>query len=435
MPNIVVAGAQWGDEGKGKIVDLLAARVQVVARYNGGHNAGHTVIIEGQKFVLHLIPSGILHAGVLCVMGNGMVIAPAAFDAELGELVQRGVDVADNLVLSDRAHLILPHHQAIEALTEELRGARKIGTTLRGIGPAYEDKMGRRGIRLGDLFEKSTLLEKLAEPRRHFETLMRGAGREPQVDWAALADDLLAFGQRHKARIVDTAAVLHGEMARGYSVLFEGAQATLLDIDCGTYPFVTSSSASAGGVCTGLGVPPTRIDGVLGIAKAYCTRVGAGPFPSEMQGEMGEVVRKRGHEYGASTGRPRRCGWFDAVAMRFTHRINGFDSLAITKLDVLDDLDEIQICVAYRRGDARIEEFPADTAVLETCEPICETFPGWKAQTSGVRDFKDLPEKAQAYLRRIEELVGAEIGIVSTGPDRVDTIVRARSAIASWFAG
>jgi adenylosuccinate synthase len=433
MPNIVIAGAQWGDEGKGKLVDLLAERVQVVARYNGGHNAGHTVIVGGRRFVLHLIPSGILHSGVLCVIGNGVVVDPAALEKEAAELEALGVEVGDNLVLSDRAHLILPHHRALEALSEEARGARKIGTTLRGIGPAYEDKAGRRGVTLGDLRRPAGLAEKLAEARRHYEQVLRGAGRSPEVDWERVVSDLAAFGERQRARIQDVSLVLHRVMARGYSVLFEGAQAALLDLDHGTYPYVTCSSAAAGGAATGTGVPPTRIDGALGVAKAYCTRVGTGPFPSEAARGVGEALRERGGEYGATTGRPRRCGFFDAVAVRYAVRLNGFDTLAITKLDVLDELEEILVCTGYRFEGQTLEEMPADSSVLAACEPVYERLPGWRTPTLGSREWRDLPENAHRYVERLGELVGAEIGVVSTGPDREQTILRAQSALARWF--
>ncbi len=433
MPNIVIVGTQWGDEGKGKIVDLLSSKVEVVARYNGGHNAGHTVIVGGERFVLHLIPSGILHDGLLCVMGNGMVIEPGALEKEIGELRSRGVTVDENLVISDRAHLILPHHMALESMAEELRGARKLGTTLRGIGPAYEDKAARRGVRMGDLARPETLPGKLAEARRQYELVCRGADRPASVDWDAVVRDLTAFGARVRDHIADTSIVLQRQMARGYSILFEGAQATHLDVDHGSYPFVTSSAAGAGGVASGLGIPPTRIDGALGIAKAYTTRVGAGPLPSEIGGDLEEQIRQRGNEFGASTGRPRRCGWFDAVVVRYSVRVNGLDALAITKLDVLDELAEIKLCVGYSYRGERIDETPADIAVLEACEPIYETMPGWKSSTAGLRDFSVLPAAARAYLDRIQELVGAEIGMVSTGPDRLDTLTRAKSAIASWF--
>ena len=433
MPNIVIAGAQWGDEGKGKVVDLLTERVQVVARYNGGHNAGHTVIVAGKKYVLHLVPSGILHPGILCVIGNGVVVDPVAFERETGELAALGVEIGGNLLLSDRAHLILPHHRSLEALSEEQRGARKIGTTLRGIGPAYEDKAGRRGLTTGDLLRPVAVPDKLAEARRHYEEVLRGAGRAPDVDWETLYADLAAFGDRHRSRIVDVSLVLQRQMKQGYSILFEGAQATLLDVDHGTYPYVTSSAAAAGGAATGCGVPPTRIDGVLGVAKAYCTRVGTGPFPTEQHGPEGAQIRERGAEYGASTGRPRRCGWFDAVAVRYAVRVNGFDTLAITKLDVLDELEAVPVCTGYRFEGETLEEMPSDASILEACEPVYEMLPGWKTATAGVRDWAMLPENARRYVERLAGLVGAEIGLVSTGPDRDQTVIRGRSALASWF--
>jgi len=434
MPNIVVAGAQWGDEGKGKIVDLLADKVQVVVRYNGGHNAGHTVIVGGKKTVLHLVPSGILHPGILCVLGNGTVVDLWALEKEIGELEAAGIEVGEDFVISDRAHLILPHHRAVEALTEELRGARKIGTTLRGIGPAYEDKAGRRGIRTGDLLRPAELPAKLCEARRHYELICRGADHKPCVDWDALVADLTAFGERMRPRIVDAAAVLHRELAQGRSILFEGAQATSLDIDFGTYPFVTSSSAATGGASVGSGVPPTRIDAALGILKAYTTRVGGGPLPTEIGGELEETIRKRGGEYGASTGRPRRCGWFDGPVVRHAVCINGFDSLALMKVDVLDGLSEVKICTGYRFEGATLTTLPGDLSVVERSEPVYETMPGWSESSVGARDFADLPKPAQRYIERLSELAGCEIGIVSTGPDRSQTIIRSRSALASWFA-
>jgi adenylosuccinate synthase len=367
------------------------------------------------------------------VMGNGMVIDPWALEKEIEELRQRKVEVEDNLVISDRAHLILPHHRALEALAEEQRGGRKIGTTLRGIGPAYEDKAGRRGLRMVDLLRPEALKSKLEDARRHYEQICRGAGRTPEVDWEALVNDLVGFGGRLGPRIVDAVTVLHRHLASGYSILFEGAQATLLDIDHGSYPFVTSSSAGAGGAAVGLGVPPTRIDGVLGIAKAYTTRVGAGPLPTEIGGDLEEAIRQRGGEFGASTGRPRRCGWFDAVVTRYSTRVNGFDALALTKLDVLDGQPEIKVCVAYDHHGERIEEMPADLGVLEACQPVYEILPGWDTPTAGLRDFAMLPDAARRYVDRLAELCGAEIGIVSTGADRTETILRSGSAIASWF--
>jgi adenylosuccinate synthase len=362
-----------------------------------------------------------------------MVIDPWALEQELQELAERGVALDDNLVISDRAHLILPHHRALEKMAEEQRGDRKIGTTLRGIGPAYEDKAARRGLRMGDLLRPEALPGKLREPRLHYENLCRGAGRAMDVDWDALVRDLGDFGRRLGPRITDTSLVLQRQMAQGYSVLFEGAQATLLDIDHGSYPYVTSSSAIAGGVLTGLGIPPTRVDGVLGIAKAYTTRVGAGPLPSEIGGTLEEEIRKRGGEFGAVTGRPRRCGWFDAVVVRYSTRVNGFDSIALTKLDVLDILAQVQVCVAYRYRGESLRELPSDLDVLMACEPVYETLPGWEKPTAGVRDIADLPAAAKRYVDRLSELVGAEIGIISTGSDRRETIFRPKSAIANWF--
>jgi adenylosuccinate synthase len=362
-----------------------------------------------------------------------MVIDPWALEKEMGELREQGVVFDDNLVISDRAHLILPHHRALEAVSEEMRGARKIGTTNRGIGPAYEDKAGRRGVTMGDLQRAGHLPAKLAEARRHYETICRGAGREPAVDWDALALELAGFSDRLRPFIKDASLVLHRQMAHGYSVLFEGAQATLLDVDHGSYPFVTSSTGVSGGAATGLGVPPTRIDGVIGVAKAYTTRVGGGPLPTEIGGALEDEVRARGKEFGASTGRPRRCGWFDAVVVRYASRINGFDTLALTKLDVLDELPEIKVCTGYRFEGDLLTEMPADTAVLEACEPVYETLPGWKASTQGTRAFDHLPKAARGYVERVSEVVGCEVGIVSTGPDRADTILRPSSAVANWF--
>ncbi len=434
MPNIVIVGAQWGDEGKGKVVDLLTGKVQVVARYNGGHNAGHTVIVGDKKYIVHVIPSGILHPGILCVAGNGMVINPGAFEKEKKELEDLGVEVGEDLVLSDRIHLILPHHYALEALSEEQRGKQALGTTLRGTGPAYEDKAGRRGVRMGDLLRPATLPDKLTEARRHYEAVVRGVGREPEVDWDAVVTELRAFGERHGGKIKDASLVLQQQMSRGYSILFEGAQATLLDLDHGTYPFVTSSSATAAGVAVGAGVPPSSLDGVVGIAKAYCTRVGTGPFPSEAEESEGNALRERGQEYGATTGRPRRCGWFDAVAARYAHRLSGFDTIGLTKLDVLDEAEEIPVCVGYRVGGETLTDFPSDLSVLDECEPVYERLPGWQSPTPGIREWNQLPEAARRYVERLSELVGAEVGLVSTGPDREQTIIRGNSALASWFA-
>ncbi len=356
--NIAVLGAQWGDEGKGKIVDLLTPHFSIVARYQGGHNAGHTVYVAGRKFVLHLIPSGILHAGVTCVIGNGVVIDPQALFKEVEELRALGIEVGDRLLISDKAHLILPYHRELDVLSEARRGERKIGTTSRGIGPAYEDKIGRRGIRVCDLIDNQALADEVRENVHARNQIIK----DSTLDWEAVYEQLLSHGASMRRWTGDASLFLANAMREGRRVLFEGAQATMLDIDHGTYPYVTSSNASIGGVCTGLGVPPRAIGGVLGVAKAYTTRVGEGPLPTELFGEMAERLREGGQEYGASTGRPRRCGWYDAVVVRYSARINGLDSLALTKLDVLDGLDEVKICTGYRIGNREIREFPADLA-------------------------------------------------------------------------
>ncbi|MEW6322018.1 MAG: adenylosuccinate synthase [Acidobacteriota bacterium] len=427
--NIAVVGAQWGDEGKGKIVDLLTPNFSVVARYAGGHNAGHTVYVKGQRFVLHLIPSGILHDGVTCVIGNGVVVDPQALFTEIEELGRLGVEVGRRLLISDRAHLILPYHRELDVLSEARRGERRIGTTSRGIGPAYEDKIGRRGIRVCDLLQTQGLADAVRENVHARNQIIR----DSHLDWHKVYEELLAYGARMQDWIGDASAFLARAMAEGRRVMFEGAQATLLDIDHGTYPYVTSSSASAGGICTGLGVPPRAVHGVLGVAKAYTTRVGEGPLPTELHGDMGERLRESGQEYGASTGRPRRCGWFDAVVVRYAARINGLDALAVTKLDVLDGLDAIQLCTGYRVNGRLLADLPADLATLSACEPVYETLPGWSEPTRGAREYDDLPSEARRYLDRLEEASGVPISIVSTGSDREETIVRAGSVAGRWF--
>ena len=418
--NLVVLGAQWGDEGKGKIVDLLTPHFSIVGRYQGGHNAGHTVYVNGKKFILRLIPSGILHAGVTCVIGNGVVIDPQALFAEIDELTRAGVDVGDRILISDKAHLILPYHRDLDLLSEARRGERKIGTTSRGIGPAYEDKIARRGIRVGDLADPQGLEQNI----RDNVTARNRLVQDNTMDWRPVLGELLKHAARMRPMVRDVSVLLTSEMKAGKSILFEGAQGTLLDIDHGTYPFVTSSNASVGGVCTGLGIPPKAIGQVLGVVKAYTTRVGEGPFPTELSGEMGNRLRESGSEYGAVTGRPRRCGWFDAVAVRYAARINGLDGLALTKLDVLDGLGEISICTAYRCGDRTLTEFPSDVRQLAACEPIYETMPGWTTPTAGVREFDRLPETARKYIARLEEVSGVRSAIVSTGSERNDTILR-----------
>jgi adenylosuccinate synthase len=418
--NLVVLGAQWGDEGKGKIVDLLTPHFSIVGRYQGGHNAGHTVFVNGTKFILRLIPSGILHAGITCVIGNGVVVDPAALFAEVDELAKNGVDVANRILISDKAHLILPYHRDLDLLSEARRGERKIGTTSRGIGPAYEDKIARRGIRVGDLADPKGLEQNVRDNVMARNRLVQ----DSTMDWKPVYDQLMRHGERMRPMIRDVSVLLTEAMRAGRPILFEGAQGTLLDIDHGTYPFVTSSNASVGGVCTGLGIPPRAIGRVLGVVKAYTTRVGEGPLPTELTGEMGNRLRESGNEYGAVTGRPRRCGWYDAVAVRYAARINGLDGLALTKLDVLDGLERIDICTAYRCQGRTITEFPSDVGMLAQCEPVYESMPGWSAPTAGVREFGKLPEAARAYIARLEEVSGVRAAIVSTGSERDDTIIR-----------
>jgi adenylosuccinate synthase len=418
--NLAILGAQWGDEGKGKIVDLLTPHFSIVARYQGGHNAGHTVYVNGAKFILRLVPSGILHPGVTCVIGNGVVVDPQALFAEIDELTKNGIDVGNRIVVSDKAHLILPYHRDLDLLAEARRGERKIGTTSRGIGPAYEDKIARRGIRIGDLAD----VHGLEQDVRDNVTARNRLVQDNTMDWKPVLEQLLKHAARIRPMIRDVSLMLSEATQNGQSILFEGAQGTLLDIDHGTYPYVTSSNATIGGVCTGLGVPPKAIGRVVGVVKAYTTRVGEGPFPTELSGAMGNRLRESGSEYGAVTGRPRRCGWFDAVAVRYAARINGLDGLALTKLDVLDGLDRIDICTSYRCGSRTLAEFPADVGQLAACEPVYESMPGWTTPTAGVRQFAELPEAARNYLARLEDVSGVRAAIVSTGSERDDTIIR-----------
>jgi len=429
--NLAVLGAQWGDEGKGKIVDLLTPNFSIVARYQGGHNAGHTVYVKGKKFVLHLIPSGILHPGVTCVIGNGVVIDPQALFVEIDELARNGIGVEGRLLVSEKAHIILPYHRELDVLSEARRGERKIGTTSRGIGPAYEDKIGRRGIRVCDLLGDR---DALAEEVRENVSARNRIIKESTLDWKPVFDQVVAAGERMRPWVTDVSLALHRLMAEGKNVMFEGAQATLLDIDHGTYPFVTSSNASVGGVCTGLGVAPRAIGGVLGVAKAYTTRVGEGPLPTELSGELADRLRESGQEYGASTGRPRRCGWFDAVVVRYSARINGIDALALTKLDVLDGLSEVLICSGYKTSGGTLTEFPADLRCLSGAEPIYERMPGWSTPTRGVTRFEGLPEAARRYVRRLEEVTGVDCAIISTGSDRTETILETGSVVERWLA-
>ncbi len=427
--NIAVLGAQWGDEGKGKIVDLLTPNFSIVARYQGGHNAGHTVYANGRKFVLRLLPSGILHDGITCVIGNGVVVDPQALFAEIDELKAAGIDIGTRLIVSDKAHLILPYHRELDLLSEARRGERKIGTTSRGIGPAYEDKIARRGVRVGDLANPTSL----AEAVEHNVAARNRLIAESTMDAAGVLAELGRAWERMKPWVADVSVYLATARRDGRAIMFEGAQGTLLDIDHGTYPYVTSSNATIGGVCTGLGVGPRAIDQVLGVAKAYTTRVGEGPLPTELTGEIGNRLRETGQEFGAVTGRPRRCGWYDAVAVRYAARVNGLDALALTKLDVLDGLPELQVCTSYNCRGAVLTEMPGELAHLAACEPIYETLPGWTQPTRGVRNYDDLPSEARAYIARLEEITGVPAAIVSTGSGREETIFR-KNTIASELA-
>jgi adenylosuccinate synthase len=430
--NLAIVGAQWGDEGKGKIVDLLSTGFAIVARSQGGHNAGHTVFVRNRKFVLHLIPSGILHPDVSCVIGNGVVVDPQALFSEIEELNKQGIETAGRLFISEKAHVILPYHRELELLAEARLGKRQIGTTSRGIGPSYEDKIGRRGIRIGDLADSSSD-GLLAQAVRDNVSMRNRLVSGSSVDWKQLHSDLCAAWPQLLPLVTDTSLYLHNASSEGRQILFEGAQGAMLDIDHGTYPFVSSSNSTIGGVCTGLGVSPKMIDGVLGVAKAYTTRVGEGPLPTELIGREGDELREIGKEYGASTGRPRRCGWYDSVSARYAVRINGFNELALTKLDVLDELEEVKICTAYRIGGRKVSEFSADASFLGTCTPEYESLPGWHRPTAGTREFEDLPREAKNYIRRIEELSNVPVAIVSTGSDREDTIVRKQSFVENWL--
>jgi adenylosuccinate synthase len=430
MSNLIVLGAQWGDEGKGKMVDLFSDRFDLVARYQGGHNAGHTVYIGKKKYVLKLIPSGILRPGVLAVIGNGVVIDPAALCEEMDMLRAAGVDVASQLAISNRAHVIFPFHRLAEKISEGRADRIPIGTTSRGIGPCYEDKIGRRGIRMADLVDGGAFDDLYCDLARDKATIASAFHLESDMNFDAIRDEYRGYARRLAPMICDTSKLLNEAIREGKSVLFEGAQGTMLDIDHGTYPFVTSSSAAAGGACTGCGVAPTRIDGIVGVSKAYITRVGAGPFPSEDKGEAGERIRQAGFEFGSVTGRPRRCGWFDVPLLRYTSQVNGFDSLIVTKLDVLDELEQIPVCIEYRTGARRVDSMPATHAEMESIEAVCERLPGWKTSTRAARSFDELPSRAKDYVRFLEEQSGVEVGCVSVGPERNQTMVLEGSLLA-----
>jgi adenylosuccinate synthase len=434
---VVVIGAQWGDEGKGKIVDLLAERFEIVVRYQGGHNAGQSVYVGDRSFVLHLIPSGIIHPGKTCVLGNGMVIDPKAFFEEADRLTAQGLEVSPKRVkISSRAHLIFPYHRALDHTSEERLGNERVGTTLRGIGPAYEDKAGRRGIRTADALVPDVLRSRI---ERNLEDanriIMAYGGHELSADEIFI--EMSRLTERLAPFIADTTHYLNVAAVEGRSILLEGAQATLLDVDHGTYPFVTSSNTIAGGAIIGTGLAPHRLTGVLGIVRTYTTRVGEGPFPTEMvegEAELGQLIRERGREYGASTGRPRRCGWFDAFATRYAAEINGFSSVALTKLDVLDALDEIKVCVGYKLDGRECESLPSVSQDLRRIEPIYARLPGWKSSTVGITNLNALPTEARRYVDFLSQQIGVEIGLVSTGPERSQTIIVHESALGHWLA-
>jgi adenylosuccinate synthase len=433
MSNIVVLGVQWGDEGKGKIVDLLTEDADVVARYQGGHNAGHTVMVRNEQFILHVIPSGILHRGKKCIIGNGVVIHPKALIEEIEGLKTRGVSVGRNLFISGRAHVIMPYHTLLDGKHEEAKGARKIGTTGRGIGPAYVDKMSRTGFRMIDLVDSGGFKSKLKANLEDINFLLEKKYRQKKISVNRIYNEYMKYADYLGPFVTDTVVMLNNLMDNGKNVLFEGAQGTLLDIDHGTYPFVTSSSASAGGVCTGLGVSPSKVDGIVGVMKAYTTRVGEGPFPTELHDSLGEELRAKGGEYGATTGRPRRCGWLDLVSLKHSIRINGFTGIALTKLDVLDGLEKLRVCTSYtykdpsgscsKKGKAcKITDMPQTAGVLEKCEPVYRELDGWQKSTKGITRIKDLPKQARAYMNYICDTLNVEIDLISTGQKRDEII-------------
>lgn len=426
MPVLVVVGAQWGDEGKGKIIDLLTERADVVARYQGGHNAGHTVVVGMDEFILHLIPSGVLHKGKKCIIGNGVVVDPAALIEEMDGLIKRGIRFDGNLLISGNAHIIMPYHKAIDVASERLKGNKKIGTTGRGIGPAYADKINRRGIRMADLLSPERFREKLTINVGEANFLLERFYNAPLINQDEVYDEYIKYAQRLKKYITDTTLYINEAVAKKKKVLAEGAQGTHLDVDHGTYPFVTSSSPTAGGACTGLGIAPNTIGEIIGIVKAYTTRVGSGPFPTELENAMGEHLRERGREYGATTGRARRCGWMDTLIVRHAVRVNGFTSIALTKLDVLDTLDEIKICVGYKHKGKLYKEMPSDLEVLEQCTPQYISLPGWKQTTIGIKKYAQLPKKARAYVEKVCKLCGVKPSIISTGARRDETIILER---------
>ncbi|WP_243369974.1 adenylosuccinate synthase [Geotalea sp. SG265] len=424
MANVVVVGAQWGDEGKGKVVDIYTEFADDVVRYQGGNNAGHTLVVGDEKIVLHLIPSGILHKGKRCIIGNGVVLDPEVFIKEITNLKAKGKFQDDGvLLLSESLHIIMPYHKRIDIAREAKSGAKKIGTTGRGIGPAYEDKIGRRGIRLMDLLDKQVFTRKLKESLEEKNFILEKMLGEKPFTFEEIFDEYSAFADTLRTYVADTTLVLHQDLKAGKKLLFEGAQGTLLDVDHGTYPYVTSSSTCAGGACTGSGASPRDIHEIIGISKAYVTRVGSGPFPTELEDADGEKLRQTGGEFGATTGRPRRCGWFDALVIKYAVRVNGLTGIALTKLDVLSDFETIKVCTGYSYNGKFLSEVPANLDIFEKCQPVYEEMPGWKADISAARTFEELPEKAKKYVKRLEELAGCQIVLVSVGPRRDQTIM------------
>ena len=424
MPVKVIVGAQWGDEGKGKIVDILTKDADIVARYQGGHNAGHTVVVNDKQFILHLIPSGILHPDKKCIIGNGVAVDPSALMNEISELEKNGINVNDNLFISKRSHLIMPYHKFLDMSMENVKGGKKIGTTGRGIGPTYTDKAGRLGIYVIDLFDKKIFREKLELNLSYKNFIIQNLFKSKVFSVDDILNEYMGYAEKIERYVTDTKLMIRDAIQKGERVLCEGAQGTMLDVDHGTYPYVTSSSTTAGGACTGLGIPPQKIDEVIGVAKAYTTRVGEGPFPTELKGKEGELLREEGGQYGPTTGRPRRSGWFDALVVRYAGWINGMKAMAITKLDVLDKFEKIYICTEYKYKGKTYTEMPEEIDIIENCEPVYREMDGWMKNSVGITDFKLLPDNAKRYIDEISKLVGIGITIISTGKRREETIIK-----------
>ena len=422
MASVIIVGTQWGDEGKGKIVDYLANKAQYVVRSQGGSNAGHTVVVDNIKYKLRLLPSGILHKDKVCIIGNGVVIEPKVFLSEIDGLIEKKVNMS-NLKISNRAHVLMPYHKILDELQEEDLGENKLGTTKNGIGPCYMDKASRLGIRIVDLMNKETLAKKLKFNVELKNKLLKKLYNHEGINYEELLKEYLEYADRLRPYVADTTTILNKAIKEKKNILFEGAQATMLDLDHGTYPFVTSSYPAAGGACTGSGVGPRKIDNVIGVVKAYSTRVGEGPFPSELFDDIGQFIRDKGGEYGTVTGRARRCGWLDACVIKYASYINGLDSVAITRLDILDELDKLKICVAYKYNGEILEDYPADLDILSKSEPVYEEFDGWKTSTANIREYDKLPENAKKYLKRLSEVIDTEISIVSVGAGRDETII------------